>query len=263
MHIRSPRRRILAIASPVLLALLVGACVGAPPQPSPTAAPVHWTYEGEEGPQHWGELSPDYEACAVGMEQSPIDIEEVTEQELPDISFDYSPAQLEILNNGHTVQVNYPPGSGIELEGTRHELLQFHFHTPSEHRVAGRQADAELHLVHRSAAGALAVVGVLLNEGDENPALAPVWDNLPAQPGPAQTFEQQVDAEALLPASRTTFRYPGSLTTPPCSEGVSWLLMTDPITLSSAQLAELTAIIEGNNRPVQPLNERTVLEDLD
>lgn len=152
-----------------------------------THAPAaHWTYEGEDGPDHWGELSADYETCASGHSQSPVDVANPDPADLANITFNYRPAPLEIVNNGHTVQVNYPVGSSITVDGTNYELLQFHFHAPSEHHVDGTSAAAELHLVHRDADGALAVIGVLLTEGAPSPALAPVFDNLPPQAGPAQ-----------------------------------------------------------------------------
>ena len=248
-----------------LVGLLVAVgCVGpAPASPAPTPAPAaHWSYEGEEGPAHWAELSPDYAACAAGREQSPIDINEPVARDLPPIAFDYRPAPLEIVNNGHTIQVGYAPGSSIELEGTRYELLQFHFHLPSEHLVGGAAAAGELHLVHSSESAALAVVGVLLVEGEHNPALEPVISNLPLQPGPAETVAGvEVDAVELLPREQATYRYAGSLTTPPCSEGVQWLLMAEPVEASPEQLDALAELLEGNARPVQPLHEREVEQD--
>jgi carbonic anhydrase len=165
------------------------------------------------------------------------------------------------LNNGHTVQVNYDTGSYIELNGDRYDLVQFHFHAPSEHSINGRLAEAELHLVHKSAAGNLAVVGILIEAGAENPAFRSTWDNLPAEKGQVQQLSVEVDATGMLPANQETYRYTGSLTTPPCTEGVKWFVMTEAIKMSDTQLAAFTKIFEGNNRPVQPLNGRTLIED--
>ena len=246
------------------LALLGCTTTQAPAQSSGTTQvpAAHWTYEGEDGPDHWGELNADYETCASGRSQSPIDVVNPDPADLANVTFQYQQEPLEIINNGHTVQVNYPAGSSITVDGTNYELIQFHFHSPSEHHVSGVPTAAELHLVHRDADGALAVVGVLLTEGAPSPALAPIFDNLPAQAGPAETVPRvQVDATGMLPQDRTTYRYPGSLTTPPCTEGVTWLLMTDPLEVSADQLAAYTQIYEGNNRPVQPLNDREVVED--
>jgi len=157
--------------------------------------------------------------------------------------------------------VNYDPGSTIVVDGISYELIQFHFHTPSEHTISGKPAAAELHLVHRSADGVLAVIGVLVQRGPESAALAPLWKSLPAVEGPAHLVNGRINALDLLPARRTTYRYDGSLTTPPCSEGVKWLVMTTPITMSDQQLARLTAIIHTDSRPVQSLDGRRVISD--
>lgn len=228
--------------------------VGAPSLP-------HWTYEGEEGPPNWGELDPAYETCGTGKSQSPIDVSTPKEQDLTNISFHYQPSEVNILNNGHTVQVNYDAGSYIELDGVRYNVAQFHYHAPSEHEIDGKSFAAELHIVHKSADGSLAVVGILLQEGAENAAFAPFIQSLPAEKSDVKDAGLTINAADLLPGVQTTFRYSGSLTTPPCSEGVHWLVMTTPVELSTAQLSKLENIFEGNNRPVQPLNDRPLIED--
>lgn len=221
---------------------------------------VHWGYEGEEGPDHWGDLSPDFATCGTGKEQSPIDIPASAPINPADISFNYKPTAVTILNNGHTIQVNYDAGSSIEVDGITYNLLQFHFHALSEHTVKGEPADMEMHLVHQNADGGLAVVGVLINKGAENPAFAPVWNHLPAEESEPETISgETVNANDLLPANRTYYRYNGSLTTPPCSEGVKWLLMTAPVELSEAQVAAFEAVMHDNYRPVQPFNARAFL----
>ena len=224
---------------------------------------VHWGYEGQGGPAHWGSLDPAFAACRLGARQSPIDLAGAETRDLADIVFDYAPSPVNVLNNGHTIQVNYAPGSGITVDGVRFELLQFHFHRRSEHTVDSAQLPMELHLVHRSHGGALAVVGVLLREGRANEALAPIWRHLPAAPVPATLVEGTVDADALLPVHRTTWRYGGSLTTPPCTEGVSWLVMTEPVALSAEQIRAFGAIFPDNYRPTQPLNDRRLERDGD
>jgi carbonic anhydrase len=253
------------IAGLLGLALLLTACaIAASPAATaqPSAGAVHWAYEGEAGPERWGELSPDFATCAEGRAQSPIDVADVATRDLTNITFDYRAAPLEILDNGHTVQVNYAAGSSITVDAARFDLVQFHFHAPSEHAVGGAAAEAELHLVHRGADGRLAVVGVLLHQGDANPAYEPVFANLPSGEGPATVVpDVEVDAAELLPESPTTYRYAGSLTTPPCTEGVSWLLMSEPVAVSEEQLAALGAVVGGNNRPLQPVNDREVVED--
>lgn len=219
---------------------------------------VHWSYSGESGPEHWGDLSPDFASCAKGVEQSPVDIPADAALNAADISFNYQPSALTIVNNGHTIQVNYDKGSSITLNGVRYDLVQFHFHAHSEHGLAGQFAPLELHLVHKNAKGGLAVVGVLLKAGAENPAYAAVLDNLPAAAGEPQVVSgASVDANQLAPATRTYWRYNGSLTTPPCTEGVQWLVMNTPVELSDAQIAKYTAIYSANARPLQPFNSRT------
>lgn len=243
----------------VMIVLLTGAC-GAQTEETHTEPP-HWTYEGEEGPDHWDELDPTYALCGSGTHQSPIDVASAQEQDLANIVFHYQPSQENILNNGHTVQVNYDAGSYIELDDVRYDVLQFHYHAPGEHTVNGELFPAELHIVHKNADGNLAVVGILLKEGAENGAYKPFLDHLPAEKTDAKDAGVKIDATALLPAVQTTYRYSGSLTTPPCSEGVSWLLMTTPVELSEAQLSKLEGLFEENNRPIQPLNDRSLEED--
>ena len=241
-----------------VILLLTSACV---PQQT-ESAPPHWTYEGEEGPSHWGELDGSYAVCGTGKSQSPIDVANSSEQDLSNISFHYQPSKVNILNNGHTVQVNYDAGSYIELDGTRYEVVQFHYHAPSEHTVDGESFPAELHIVHRNADGNLAVVGILLKEGIENAAYQPFISNLPAEKADVKDAGVQINAMDMLPSVQTTFRYSGSLTTPPCTESVSWLLMTTPVELSAQQLTTLDSLFEGGtNRPVQPVNDRTLIED--
>jgi carbonic anhydrase len=246
-----------------LLFLVLGLVVGTMVLAGPVAAqePVHWTYEGEEGPEHWGELSPDFALCSIGVEQTPIDVPSTTVVNPADIEFNYQPTALNILNNGHTVQVNYDAGSSIQVNGKTYDLLQFHFHTPSEHAVDGNHTALEMHLVHRSADGQLAVVGVMLNGGGDNPAYAPVFDNMPAQEAEVATISGvTVNADTLLPQERTYYRYNGSLTTPPCTEGVQWLLMNTPVQLADAQVTTFQQIFANDARPLQPMNDRTFLE---
>lgn len=223
---------------------------------------VHWGYEGAGGPEHWGSLEPAFAACVAGSKQSPIDLKDAKVGGLSAVVFDYAPSPITASNNGHTVQVDYTPGSGIVLDGVRYELVQFHFHHGSEHTVDGVRFPLELHLVHRSGRGALAVVGVLFEEGDANEALGPLWSRLPAEASPAAVVPGKVNAAALLPERRSTWRYAGSLTTPPCTEGVSWVVMTEPVNLSAAQIEAFAAIFPNNYRPVQPLNGRVLRRDV-
>ena len=177
MNRQSLRRAALAAGI-----FLLGACArGAMPDTSATAhTEIHWGYSGAGGPAHWGALEPDFAACSNGKNQSPVDITHAAPSDIPNIVFSYSPSAVNIVNNGHTIQVNYDAGSYIEIDGVRYDLVQFHFHAPSEHTINGKRYPAELHLVHKSASGELAVVGVMFEKGTENLALAPVWSHLPA-----------------------------------------------------------------------------------
>jgi carbonic anhydrase len=191
--------------------------------------------------------------------------------DLPDWSPQFKPASLKIahnamiadgINNGHTIQVNFPGGDVLTIGDASYELVQFHFHSPSEHTVKGEHFAMEMHLVHRSAEGNLAVAGVFIEEGQHNPAFDPIWSNLPTTKGNESHFQDViVDLTTLLPTETTTYRYDGSLTTPPCSEGVKWIIATTPIQLSKEQIGAIRKIIHGNNRPVQPLHGRPVVTD--
>jgi carbonic anhydrase len=224
-------------------------------------SPAHWSYEGEDGPAHWGELDPAYAACSHGTAQSPIDIANPTHGDLPDITFaEKSLSPLRIINNGHTIQVNAPPGNTIALDDVTYQLMQFHFHTPSEHRVDGKAQAMELHLVHNDQDGNLVVLGVLLQEGAEHAALKPVFDNMPPTAGPEQTVDGTVELSALLPADKSSYRYDGSLTTPPCSEGLKWIVFVQPMEISTGQIEAFRTLHPANARPLQALNGREVVE---
>ena len=227
------------------------------------AADVHWGYEGDQGPANWGALSPDFALCADGSAQSPIDIREASPLDLVDIEFHYRETANTIVNNGHTIQVDVAAGSAIVYNGITYELLQFHFHAPSEHSIDGEAAPMEIHFVHRDPnAGALAVVGVMLTEGEaDSEAYAAVFDAMPADVGEPQAMSAPLDLDALLPQTRAYYTYQGSLTTPPCSEIVRWLLLDTPVALAAAQIAAYTDIYAGNARPVQPLGKRDLLLD--
>ncbi len=198
-----------------------------------------------------------YETCGTGQEQSPIDLTNATLADLENIVFNYGETAVNILNNGHTIQVDKIQGSHIVIGETTYALKQFHFHAPSEHAVDGQPYPIEMHLVHKDANEHLAVVAVLVTPGAENSAFTPAWDYLPEDETPgAIATGTSINVAALLPADQTVYRYKGSLTTPPCSEDVIWSVMSTPIEMSSDQIAAFTSIISGNNRPLQPLNTR-------
>jgi len=226
-----------------------------------TTHPAGWSYEGSTGPAHWAELKPEYALAKTGKRQSPIDIvpAAATAQDGPALVVAYGDATLEILNNGHTVEDDYHGGGTLTVDGHAYALAQFHFHSPSEHTIGGRHSPMEMHLVHKDAAGKLAVLGVLIEEGAEHPELARLWKHMPTEPGRTEHVEgETVNASKLLPAGLASYRYSGSLTTPPCSEDVAWFVLQKPIQASKAQIAEFRKVIYGNNRPTQPLNGRTV-----
>lgn len=220
---------------------------------------AHWGYEGEAGPGHWGDLSPEFAACKAGKEQSPVDITGTVKAELPAIGFDYHDAPLAIVNNGHAIQVNYDKGSSLTIGGKKYELLQFHFHAPSENVVNGKPYDMEAHLVHKDADGNLAVVAVFIKKGQRNDFIQTLWDKVPGEVGhEKQAAGVAVNAGSLLPGDKSYYSFPGSLTTPPCTEGVSWSVLRTPVEISAEQLAAFHSFYKMNARPAQPLNGRVI-----
>ncbi|MDC8759520.1 carbonic anhydrase [Janthinobacterium fluminis] len=220
--------------------------------------PAHWTYQGHGGPAHWSELDEGFSGCKLGKQQSPIDIRGARQAKLAPIDFAYAPGGASVVNNGHTVQVNLAEGGAIRLADGDYKLLQFHFHTPSEEKVNGVSYPLVAHFVHKSEAGKLAVVAVLFQKGASNPALRGVFDALPAKANESRELDEGINPEAVLPARRGYYAYVGSLTTPPCSEGVLWHVLKQPVSLSAAQLKSFQKLYPMNARPVQALNGRTV-----
>ena len=219
----------------------------------------HWGYSGAGGPQHWAALAPQYAACS-GKNQAPIDLSGFIEADLEPIAFSYRTGGDEILNNGHTVQVPYAAGSSIAVDGRAFQLKQFHFHAPSENRVNGESFPMEAHLVHADDDGNLAVVAILFRRGAANAALAEAWAHMPRHNGDRHAFPARINAAGLLPADRAYYRFNGSLTTPPCTEGVLWLVMKHPVSASQEQIEKFAdAMGHPNNRPIQPRNARAVL----
>ena len=224
--------------------------------------PPHWDYHGEAGPERWGTLAPEFRVCSLGLEQTPVDLRAAVPAAIGSLSVALARTAQQVLNNGHTIQVNCAPGARTEILGTQYDLLQFHFHHPSEHLLAGRGFDLECHFVHRSAAGALAVLGVFIQPGAENKALQPIWQAMPASAGPARALDSAIDPALLLPEQRQYFRYAGSLTTPPCSEGVLWTLFKTPVEASAEQIRRFAQLFPVNARPPQAVNRRFVLESI-
>ncbi|HRF57383.1 MAG TPA: carbonic anhydrase family protein [Campylobacterales bacterium] len=223
---------------------------------------THWGYTGHGGPEKWGELSKDFATCKAGKNQSPINITSSIEAKLEPLAFNYNAKAKEILNNGHTIQVNMEAGSFVTLEGKEYELKQFHFHTPSENQINGKSFALEAHFVHADKNKNLTVIGVMFEEGEENKALAKIWSAMPKKPNEKKA--SNVSAEettALMPKEKSYYRFNGSLTTPPCTEGVRWVVLKEPLMISKAQVEEfLNVMHHANNRPIQPINARPLLK---
>lgn len=221
---------------------------------------VHWGYSGETGPAHWGDLASEYAACRDGQKQSPVNLTGMVEADLPAITFAYGDVKLHIVNNGHTVKADYSDSSTIEVGGQTYKLLQFHFHTPSENTIEGRSFPMEGHLVHADANGNLAVVAVMFEEGKANPVIENIWQYMPATANASMDVSHlTINAAGILPADRDYYAFEGSLTTPPCSEGVRWMVLKDAVEVSAEQVKKFARTMgHDTNRPVQPLYGRTV-----
>ena len=222
---------------------------------------VYWGYIGKEGPKNWAELSPEFSSCKLGKSQSPINIESsAIGADLPGLEINYQDSPLKIINNGHTIQVNYQPGSVLKMEGESYELLQFHFHHPSEHKIDNESFPMELHLVHQNNQGAFAVLGVLIKQGKENKALESIWKSITYAPRDKEiSSDATINASDLLPTDMSSYRYHGSLTTPPCSENVHWIVLQKPVEVSNLQLQTFAEVFPMNARPIQSLNRRFLL----
>jgi carbonic anhydrase len=224
--------------------------------------PEHsWDYGEAQGPNHWGELKPEFATCKNGHSQSPIDIRSPQKSDLPSITFDYKPSTLRIVDNGHTIMINYDPGSFISIGGKKYVLKQFHFHRPSEEKIDGKRHEMVVHLVHADEAGKLVVIAVLLEKGHDNALIRELWNHLPKTKEKEEIVNGiQVNASSLLPAHRDYYTFSGSLTTPPCSEDVRWFVFKDAGAISAAEVDAFSRLYPHNVRPTQPLYGRVVLE---
>jgi carbonic anhydrase len=195
-----------------------------------------WDYSEAHGPTHWGDLKPEFATCKTGHSQSPIDIREARKADLPSIQFNYKVSTLHIIDNGHTMMINYDPRSNIAVGGKTYQLKQFHFHRPSEEKIQGKKYHMVAHLVHSDQERNLAVVAILLQNGQEDQLIHKLWEHLPREKGKEETLEDvRIEADGLLPADRSYYAFPGSLTTPPCSENVAWYIPKHPVTVSAAE----------------------------
>lgn len=228
-------------------------------KPAFAAEGVHWSYEGAGGPAKWGDLDAANKACSIGSQQSPIDIDHPIKSQLPTLKLNWPKSADTVVNNGHTIQLNFGEGGSLLLGDTRYKLVQVHFHRPSEHTIAGKNFPMEAHFVHRADSGALAVVGVLMTEGKPNAAFSQMVKTMPTKEGPAVKADAGFNPNTLLPQKLGYYRYTGSLTTPPCSEIVEWLVLADPIQVAAADVAAFAKLYPMNARPVQKDNRRYVL----
>jgi len=226
-----------------------------------SAGKAHWGYSGHEGPEHWGDLAPEYSTCSSGKNQSPINLTKMIEGDLPALKVDYKVGGNEVVNNGHTIQLNYAAGSMISVGNHTFELKQFHFHSPSENTIEGHSYPMEAHFVHADKAGNLAVIAVMFKPGKHNAELEKAWEHMPHEAESKNELNNMVDANVLLPHDHAYYRFNGSLTTPPCSEGVNWYVMKYFDTASQEQINKFTHTMHhANNRPVQPVNARMVIQ---
>ncbi|HBC7343355.1 TPA: carbonic anhydrase family protein [Citrobacter koseri] len=222
-----------------------------------------WSYEGDTSPAHWGEINKAYKLCQTGMSQSPVDILTTNEIQLPPLNVQYIDRADMLLNVNHTLQatMNSYSSASAQIDDQPYALAEFHFHAPSENTINGKHYAMELHLTHKNQEGEIAVVAVMFDIGEPNEAIERLWQSIPATPGDSIPLLSPVDINLLLPEDRTYWRFSGSLTTPPCSEGVTWIVLKQPMTLSAGQLEKFRHTIHpANNRPVQPLNGRVINE---
>lgn len=224
---------------------------------------AHWSYEGDDGPEHWGDLSPDYYFCKDGKNQSPVDLVADLHAELPELIFNYQGTPVHETHNGHSILLTVTPGNFLDVPAwnERFELLQGHFHSPSEHSVDGEHFGMEIHLVHTGEDGGLVVVGIMIEEGEENPMLNRIWSFMPEREGETKESPLSVFEAGVLPPTTDYFTYGGSLTTPPCTEGVKWIVLRESLTASAEQIARFKERVGPmTNRPVQDNNARLILD---
>jgi carbonic anhydrase len=228
-------------------------------EPAHAEEGVSWSYEGENGPEHWGTLAPNYSLCARGQNQSPIDIEQASPSTLGSIEFSYQQIPLHIANDGHTTVVDIKNGGWVEFAAKRYDLERIKFHSPSEHRVRGRAYDFDAQLIHTSSDGEKLIVSMPYVVGNKNPAIESMWKYFPSRIGESSVHEDIIfSVEALLPPHRTYYTYIGSLTEPPCTEGVRWILLKTPTSISAAQVERFRRSFPVSVRPIQALNARSI-----
>lgn len=220
-------------------------------------------YEGGSGPMDWEDLASfltmDLYLCREGTHQSPIDINKALERKPQNLVSDYSPTPIRILNNGHTIHLSYNSGSTVNWKNKIYNLIQFHFHSPSEHTINGKHYDMEMHLVHKTQDHQFLVIGILIKKGMHNPNIQKIWDRIPTMKNKEVYFQNDLlNVDNLLPPEKEYFYYSGSLTTPPCLENVNWFILKTPIEVSGDQILFFQKYIKNNARPTQNLNNRII-----
>ncbi|HHX8751552.1 TPA: carbonic anhydrase [Morganella morganii] len=220
---------------------------------------AHWSYQGHDNPDNWGKLSPEFLLCETGKAQSPVNIEGPLKKVSGKPEFSFIPGKQELMNNGHTIQINTESGNLLKLGSDVYTLQQFHFHAPAENTINGKQFPLEAHFVYQDKDGALAVLGLMFEEGKSNPQLAHAWQHMPSAAGETAVLNTPVNIKKLLPGKQDVYRFSGSLTTPPCSEDVQWLVLKKPVSASAEQISQFRTVLgQDNNRPLQPLNGRII-----
>jgi len=221
-----------------------------------------WSYAGNTGPSKWGKMAKEFAVCGTGELQSPIDIPDahVRKGDIPALLFNYKPSPLRIVDDGHTIRVNYAPGSYVNNNGKRYDLVAIEFHKPSEEKINGKGQEMSAHLIHKDKDNKVAIIAVLLDQGAENELLKTLWSNLPTTKGKESIVDSvTINAVGLLPKRKGYYTYAGSLTAPPCTEGVTWFVMQEPVPVSAEQVARFGRLYPMNARPVQPRNDRDIL----
>ena len=220
----------------------------------------HWGYKGAGAPAHWGKIDPKFRMCAFGVNQSPVDLNRFVEAKLPKLKIIYAGNAKDVVNNGHTIKVSTMGKNEVVIDGIPFNLVQFHFHTPSENKINGKQFPMEAHFVHQSKGGEYLVIALMFKEGKENPALWKVLGDLDPEVGHKKPLHEMFNPGDLFPKKLDYYRYEGSFTTPPCTEGVRWIVLKTPVEASKEQIERMHAIMKDNNRPVQPLKARLILQ---
>ena len=225
-----------------------------------SARPIGWSYEGEGGPARWSKIDPANAKCDTGERQSPIDIRDGIHVDLEPIVFNYKPVRFNVSDTGHTIQVNLSAGNSITLMGRRYDLTQFQFHKPSEEHINGRSFAMSVDLVHRDDEGKMAIVSILIEVGKSNPLIQTIWNDLPLEKNSTSQPISLIDINQLLPVSKLYYTYMGSLTTPPCTEGVLWMVLKEPIEVTQEQISIFGRLYSMNARPIQSDSGRLIKE---